>query len=75
MTNVIEIRSEANDSEGRATPNPLCLEGARRLDSEAVLDRLFVERGTRGFIRSDNRAESMAAAMHDSLPSVGVETL
>ncbi len=36
MTNVIEIRSEANDSEARATLDALCLEGARQMLHRAL---------------------------------------
>ena len=36
MTNAIEIRSEANDFEARATLNALCLEGARQLLHRAL---------------------------------------
>ncbi len=36
MTNVIEIRSEANESEARATLDALCLEGARQMLHRAL---------------------------------------
>jgi hypothetical protein len=36
MTNVIEIRSEANESETRATLDALCLEGARQMLHRAL---------------------------------------
>ena len=36
MTNVIEIRSEANESESRATLDGLCLEGARAMLHRAL---------------------------------------
>ncbi len=36
MTNVIEIRSEANESESRATLDALCLEGARTMLHRAL---------------------------------------
>jgi transposase-like protein len=36
MTNVIEIRSEANESEGRRTLDALCLEGARQMLHRAL---------------------------------------
>ena len=36
MMNVIEIRSEANESEGRATLDALCLEGARQMLHRAL---------------------------------------
>jgi transposase-like protein len=36
MTNVIEIRSEANESESRATLDALCLEGARTMLQRAL---------------------------------------
>ena len=36
MTNVIEIRSETNESEGRATLDALCLEGARQMLHKAL---------------------------------------
>ena len=36
MTNVIEIRSEANDSEARVTLDALCLEGARQMLHRAL---------------------------------------
>jgi len=56
----------------------LAIDVERRLDSEAVLDRLeqlFVTRGTPDFIRSDNGPEFTADAVRDWLPRVGVDTL
>jgi putative transposase len=56
----------------------LAIDVERRLDSEAVLDRLehlFVTRGTPAFIRSDNGPEFTADAVRDWLPRVGVDTL
>ena len=56
----------------------LAIDVERRLDSEAVLDRLeqlFVTRGTPGFIRSDNGPEFTAEAVREWLPRVGVDTL
>jgi transposase-like protein len=55
MTNVIEIRSQANESELRATLDTLCLEGARRmlhralaLEVEAYLERHREDRDEKG---------------------------
>ena len=36
MTNVIEIRSKANESEARSALDALCLEGARRMLHRAL---------------------------------------
>lgn len=55
MTNVIEIRSQANESELRATLDALCLEGARRMlhralavEVEAYLERHREARDEKG---------------------------
>ncbi len=51
---------------------------ARRLQSKHVLEclsDLFLERGTPGYIRSDNGPEFTAAAVRKWLDDVGVETL
>ena len=55
MTNVIEIRSQANESESRATLDALCLEGARRMlhralarEVEAYLERHREARDEKG---------------------------
>jgi len=60
-----------------STRESLAIDVERRLDSEAVLDRLeqlFVTRGTPDFIRSDNGPEFTADAVRDWLPRVGVDT-
>jgi len=55
MTNVIEIRSQANESESRATLDALCLEGARKMlhralarEVEAYLERHREARDEKG---------------------------
>ena len=56
----------------------LTLEISRQLRSDDVLHclaRLFVEKGTPDFIRSDNGSEFAAHAVRDWLGKVGVETL
>jgi transposase InsO family protein len=56
----------------------LAIDVERRLDSEDVLDRLerlFVERGTPEFIRSDTGGEFVAKAVRDWLGRLGVQTL
>jgi transposase InsO family protein len=56
----------------------LAIEVARRLDSDDVLEvltRLFVQRGTPKYLRSDNGAEFTATAVRDWLRRIGVETL
>jgi hypothetical protein len=45
MTNVIEIRPEANESEGRRTLDALCLEGARQM--QYTRPGLFRARGAK----------------------------
>jgi len=56
----------------------LALEVSRQLRSDDVLHclaRLFVEKGTPDFIRSDNGSEFAAHAVRDWLGKVGVKTL
>lgn len=56
----------------------LAIETQHRLNSQDVLDvlrDLFVERGTRAYIRSDNGAELTAIAVREWLVRVAVQTL
>ena len=56
----------------------LCIDVARKLNHEDVLERLaylFVTRGVRQHIRSDHGSEFTAAAVRDWLGKVGVKTL
>jgi len=56
----------------------LAIEVARRLNSDDVLElltRLFVQRGTPKYLRSDNGAEFTATAVRDWLRRIGVQTL
>jgi len=56
----------------------LAIKVARKLDSEdvlGVLARLFVQRGTPDYLRSDNGSEFTAEAVRSWLKRVGVKTL
>ncbi len=56
----------------------LSLEGRRSIKAEGVIDtlrRLFAERGTPDYLRSDNGPEFIAAAVKEWLASSGVQTL
>jgi putative transposase len=56
----------------------LAIKVARKLSSDDVLStlaRLFVQRGTPGYIRSDNGSEFTAQAVRSWLERVGVKTL